>query len=85
MQVPTRDGADKKIVPPPSGFYSNYFKGIIGVSRKKGCQEHDIILRAHTHYIYKLMETKKLHRTQTIIKEFGKYEGKQSVNPVFPD
>lgn len=65
---------DKKIVPPPPGFYSNYFKGIIGVSRKKGCQEYDIILRAHTHYIYKLMETKKLHRTQTIIKEFGKYE-----------
>ena len=63
-----------RIIPPPPGFYSNYFKGIVGVSRKKGCIEHDVSIRAHTHYIYKLTETKKLHPSQEITKPFSKYE-----------
>lgn len=65
---------DIKKIPPPFGFYSNYFKDIVGVSRKKGCLEHDVLIRAHTHYIYKLIETKKLHHSQVTIKPFGKYD-----------
>lgn len=65
---------DKKIILPPPNFYSKYFKGIVGVSRKKGCSEHDISIRAHTHYIFKLTETKKLHPSQETIKPYAKYK-----------
>lgn len=64
----------KKLVSPPSGFYSEYFKGIVGVSRKKGRVEYDVTIRAHTHYIYKLTETKKIHPSQKVTKLFDKYE-----------
>lgn len=64
----------KTIIPAPSGFYSNYFKGIVGVTRNKNHLEHDISIRAYTQYFFKLTETKKLHPSQETTKTFGKYE-----------
>ena len=63
-----------KYIAPPSSFYANYFKGIVGVSRRNGRSEHDIIVRANTYYIYMLTETKKLHPSQDIVKPYDKYE-----------
>jgi predicted DNA-binding transcriptional regulator YafY len=65
---------EKKIIPPPTGFYANFFKDIVGVSHIEGNTLKTIHIRAHNHSIYKLMETKKIHSTQAIVKPFGKYE-----------
>ena len=65
---------EKKLIPPPSDFYANFFKDIVGVSHIEGNTLKTIHIRAHEHYIYKLMETKKIHPTQEPVKAFGKYE-----------
>lgn len=65
---------EKKLVPPPQGFYSEYFKNIVGVSRIKDNEKHSIHIRAHNHYIYKLIETKKIHSTQETLTPFGMHE-----------
>ena len=65
---------DKTIIPPPSGFYSNYFNGIVGVTRNIRHMEYDISIRAYSLYFFKLTETKKLHPSQKTTKPFDKYE-----------
>lgn len=60
--------------PAPQGFYEEFFKGIVGVSHMKNAVEYDIIIRAHTYYIYKLTETKPIHQPQEIITPWGEYE-----------
>ncbi len=65
---------EKKLIPPPTGFYDNFFKNIVGVSHIEGNTLQTIHIRAHNHYIYKLMETKKIHSTQEPTKPFGRYE-----------
>ena len=65
---------EKKLIPPPTGFYDIFFKKIVGVSHIEGNTLQTIHIRAHNHYIYKLMETKKIHSTQESTKPFGKYE-----------
>jgi len=61
-------------ISPPIGFYKNFFKNIIGVSHSIGAKVEEIHIRAHSLYIYKLTETKKIHDSQEIIKPFGKYD-----------
>ena len=65
---------EKKYISPPDGFYSEYFNNIVGVSRIKGNSKHSIHIRAHNNYIYRLMETKKIHSTQETITPFGKHK-----------
>jgi hypothetical protein len=36
-------------------------------------KEH-IVIRAHKHYIFKLIDTKPLHRSYEVVKPFGVYE-----------
>ena len=58
----------------PKGFYAEFFKNIVGVSHKPDDKPATIIIRATTHNIYKLTETKKIHHSQRTIKPFGQYE-----------
>ncbi len=62
----------------PQGFYTEFFKDIVGVSHMKGndplVKVQPIYIRAHTHYIYKLTETKKIHPSQEIVTPYGKHE-----------
>ena len=69
-----REVYDRIFVEAPTYFYSAFFKDIIGVSHKKGIDAQDIIIRAHTLYIFKIIETKPLHTSQEKITEFGEYE-----------
>ena len=62
----------------PQGFYTEFFKDIVGVSHMKDNDSlgkvRPIIIRAHTHYIYKLTETKKIHHSQKVLIPYGQYE-----------
>lgn len=58
----------------PKHFYDVFFRDIVGVSHQKNMQMEHIIIRAHTPYIYKLMDTKPIHHSYVSIKPFGEYE-----------
>lgn len=55
-------------------FYEQYFKDIVGVSHTKDTIKYNIIVRAHTYYIYKLTETKPIHQSQSIATPWGDHE-----------
>lgn len=55
-------------------FYEQFFKDIVGVSHTKDTTTFDIVLRAHTYYIFKLTETKPIHQSQSIAKPWGDHE-----------
>ncbi len=65
----------KHFVRAPKNFYSEYFKNIVGVSHKDDVVAEDIVIRAHTYYVFKLMETKRIHESQTVSLPFDKYDG----------
>lgn len=58
----------------PPLFYELFFKNIVGVSHAKDTVLYNVIVRAHTYYIYKLTETKPIHSTQETIKAFEENE-----------
>lgn len=58
----------------PKGFYEQFFKDIVGVSHTKNAIKYDIVIRAHTYYIYKLTETKPIHQPQETITPWGEHE-----------
>lgn len=58
----------------PKGFYEQFFKDIVGVSHTKNAVKYDIVIRAHTYYIYKLTETKPIHQAQDTITPWGEHE-----------
>ena len=58
----------------PDHFYDEFFKDIVGVSHMKDSKKEYIIIRAHEHYIFKLMDTKPIHPTYEVVKPFGEYE-----------
>ena len=64
----------EKYLPAPKGFYASYFENIVGVSHKKDQQVELIILRANNRSMFRLTETKKIHKSQKTIKPFGQYE-----------
>lgn len=65
-------------IPAPKGFYSDFFKYKIGVSTNKDFKPAEpIIIRARNFRMYNLIETKKLHPSQTIVKPYGDYDEKR--------
>lgn len=64
---------EKLFISPPAGFYSDFFKNIVGVSRIEGNEVQSIHIRAHNHYIFKLTDTKKIHSTQEVVIPFDKH------------
>lgn len=61
--------------PAPSGYYQDLYRDIVGVSHMKDQDTpHVITVRAHTQYMYGLIETMAIHRSQKVHKPFGEYE-----------
>ena len=58
----------------PPFFYEQFFKDIVGVSHKRDSIKYNIVVRAHTYYIYKLTETKPIHHSQSTITPWGEHE-----------
>ena len=58
----------------PENFYNQYFENLVGVSHKEGDKPKEIIIRAHSNYIFKLTETKRIHKSQTTITEYGHHD-----------
>ena len=58
----------------PQGYYSHLYKNIVGVSHPLDAQPVELRLRAHSHYIYKLTETKPIHPSQKVELAFGKHQ-----------
>ncbi len=58
----------------PAMYYEHYFEDMVGVSHLDNRIIDDIVIRAHSSYIFNLLKTKPLHRHQDVKKEFGEYE-----------
>lgn len=69
-----RENSDIEYRPAPKCFYDDFFKDIVGVSHMKDAHKEHIVIRAHTLYIFKLVDTKPMHPSYRQIKPFGKYE-----------
>ena len=61
-------------MPAPKHFYDEFFKDIVGVSHIKDAKKEHVVIRARSLYIYKLMDTKPLHQSYTIVRPFAQYE-----------
>lgn len=78
------DKKDKQYIPAPAGYYNDLYKHIVGVSHTEKAQPTKIRLRVHSHYIYKLIDTKPIHASQKVEQEYclhtdGEY-GELSLN-----
>lgn len=71
IQARPREKSKIEYISAPPMFYEQFFKDIVGVSHTKDTTKYDIVLRAHTYYIYKLTETKPIHPSQSIATPWG--------------
>jgi predicted DNA-binding transcriptional regulator YafY len=74
IQSKPRERSMVEYVPAPKHFYDEFFKDIVGVSHMKDAQKEHIVIRARSLYIYKLMDTKPLHKSYTVVRPFAQYE-----------
>ena len=69
-----REIYNKPYISAPAGFYSDFFKDILGVSHSDDRIVYNLRVRAHNPIIFKLTETKPIHTTQDTIVPFGEHE-----------
>ena len=74
IQSKPRERSMIEYVAAPKHFYDEFFKDIVGVSHMKEAQKEHIVIRARSLYIYKLMDTKPLHQSHTVVRPFAQYE-----------
>jgi hypothetical protein len=74
LQAKPRERNKVKYIPAPKHFYDEFFKDIVGVSHMKDANKEHIIIRAHEHYIFKLIDTKPLHQSYEVLKPYGVYK-----------
>ena len=60
-------------VPAPKHFYDEFFKDIVGVSHKMDAQKEHIVIRARSLYVFKLMDTKPIHQSYSVVKLYAQY------------
>lgn len=65
----------------PEGFYEDYFRDIVGVTHdeknQKNPEPYNVVLRAHSEYMFGLVKTCPLHHSQKIVTDFGEHDGKE--------
>lgn len=66
---------DVKYIPAPKGFYQEFFNNIIGVTREKGANVEEVIIRTKSEYQHGLLLTKPLHHSQEEVLPFGEHDG----------
>ena len=76
IQSRPREIPKKEYIIAPPMFYELFFNNIVGVSHLKDAVVENVIIRAHSYYIYKLTETKPIHKTQKVLLPFGEHQGK---------
>lgn len=69
-----REVYDKEFICAPDRFYDTFFEKIVGVSHQEGNYYGVIRVRTHSLYIFKLMETKKLHKSQENVLPFEEHD-----------
>lgn len=74
IQGRPRPCAKAKYRPAPHMYYDNLFKDIVGVTFNAESPVYNIVVRAHTYYIYRLIETKPIHKSQTKKTDYGRHE-----------
>ena len=74
IQTKPREKSKIEYIPAPPMFYEHFFKDLVGVSHTKNAVKYDIVIRAHTYYIYKLTDTKPIHQSQSIATPWGDHE-----------
>lgn len=73
IQKRPRENYIEKYIPAPSLFYTTFFQDIVGVSHIKDAVKEKIVIRAHSYYMFRLMDTKPIHPSHKVEKEFGEY------------
>ena len=73
IQSKPREKSNIDYVAAPPLFYEEFFKDIVGVSHMKDAVVYNIIVRAHSYYIYKLIDTKPLHTPQDVVTPFEEH------------
>lgn len=65
----------------PEGFYEDYFRDIVGVTHdeknQKNPEPYNVVLRAHSEYMFGLVKTCPLHHSQKIVLDFGEHDGEE--------
>lgn len=74
IQEKPHERSKVEYIPAPEHFYDNFFKNIVGVSHFEGNKKEHIVIRAHKHNIFKLIDTKPLHHSYAVVKPFAEYE-----------
>lgn len=69
-----REIDNKLYVGANAGYYSDFFKNIIGVTHTEDKKVYVIHVRAHDIKIFKLTETKPIHTSQKTIVPFGEHD-----------
>lgn len=69
-----REVYNKEFICAPEKFYEVFFEKIVGVSHQEGNYYGVIRVRAHSFYIFKLMETKELHKSQKTVIPFEEHD-----------
>lgn len=64
----------------PKNFHTDYFRDIVGVSPAPDGKAHDVQIRAHTHYLFNLINTKPLHGSQKLTRQFEDGYGDFSIH-----
>ena len=73
IQSKPRERSMIEYVAAPKHFYDEFFKDIVGVSHKMDAQKEHIVIRARSLYVFKLMDTKPIHQSHTVVKPFAQY------------
>ena len=73
IQSKPRERSMVEYVPAPKHFYDEFFKDIAGVSHMKDARNEHIVIRARSLYIFKLMDTKPIHQSYTVVKPYAQY------------
>lgn len=74
IQSKPRERSRVEYVAAPKHYYDEFFKDIVGVSHVKDAEKEHITIRAHKHNIFKLMDTKPLHQSYTVVKPYAQYD-----------
>ena len=69
-----REVYSKEFICAPERYYEAFFQNLVGVSHHEGSFPEIIHIRAHTLYIHRLTETKKLHESQETVLPFDDHE-----------
>ena len=76
---------DEKFQAAPNGFYKNYFKDIVGVTRKKDEEPVPITIKTTDYKVHNLVKTKPLHHTQKETREYDELQGGEFTITVIPN